>query len=102
MALVMNPLLLLPAVVGLLALTQTVGDADLNADHVVSDVTGSLSAGAAVLPTRDSAPLLRISAPASTEALPDMAAPPAFSCLQLQVIDEVELIADVPADGDCN
>jgi hypothetical protein len=25
-----------------------------------------------------------------------------FSCLQLQIIDEVELIADMPAGTDCN
>lgn len=79
MAVVMNPLLLVPAVVGLLALTQAVGDADLKMDdHVVSDVTGSVG-------MRDG-----------------LSVPAAFTCLQLQVIDEVELISDVPADGGCD
>jgi hypothetical protein len=111
MAVVMNPLLLLPAVVGLIALTQAVGDADLNADehaalHAISqnvpDVTGSVASGAAVLPGPGNPALLRINAPATAEALADMTVPPALSCLQLQAIDEVELIADMPADGDCN
>jgi hypothetical protein len=69
-------LVLLPAVVGLFALTQAVGDAALKMDgHIVSEVTGSVEMPAAL---------------------------PAFTCLQLQVIDEVELISDMLADGGCD
>lgn len=111
MAIVMNPLLLLPAVVGLFALTQAVGDADLNtgehaASHAISqnipDVTGSVASGTAISPAPGNPELLRINAPATAEALADMTVPPALNCLQLQAVDEVELIADMPADGDCN
>lgn len=99
MAVVTSPFVLLPAVVGLFALTQAVGDAALKVDdqgysQAIPDVTGSLSAGAALSPAPGAGPeQARIDTPAIGEA---------FSCLQLQIIDEVELIADMPAGADCD
>jgi hypothetical protein len=98
MAVVTSPFVLLPAVVGLFALTQAVGDAALKVDdqgssQAISDVTGSLPADVA-LPAPGAGPEeMQTDAPAIGET---------FSCLQLQIIDEVELIADMPAGTDCN
>lgn len=101
MAVVTNPFLLIPAVAGLLALTQTVGDAAFNVDnHVVSDSNGivRMPTNATVSQAPDGSPvLLRIGTPVEDGGMP---AP--LSCLQLQAIDEVELISDTPAEADCD
>jgi hypothetical protein len=86
MAVVTSPFVLLPAVVGLIALTQTVGDAALKADDQATLPTLSDTVSDAVSDVTGSVPA---------------AVREAFTCLQLQVIDETELIADMPADGDC-
>ncbi len=101
MAVVTNPFLLIPVVAGLLALTQTVGDAAFNVDnHVVSDSNGieRMPANAAVSHAPDGSPvLLRIGTP-----LEEMSVPVPLTCLQLQVIDEIELISEVPHEADCD
>lgn len=101
MAVVTNPFLLIPAVAGLLALTQTVGDAAFNVDnHVVSDSNGvvRMPTNATVSQAPDGSPvLLRIGTPVE-----DGGMPAALTCLQLQAIDEVELISDTPAEADCD
>lgn len=102
MAVVTNPFLLLPAVAGLLALTQTAGDAAFNAEnHFASDARGiiQMPANVEVSKAPDGSPvLLRVGAP--QEDQPREAAP--LTCLQMQVVDEVELISEPTPEADCD
>ncbi len=102
MAGVPKPILLIPAVAGLLALPQTAGDATFSADtHFASEARGFIQMPANVEVARapDGSPiLLRVGAPQdeqSREAVP-------LTCLQIQVIDELELISEPTPEADCD
>jgi hypothetical protein len=102
MAIVTNPLLLIPAVAGLLALTQTAGDAAFNAENTFAsgDVTATIRTpqNVEVSKAPDGSPiLLRVGAPQedSRETAP-------LSCAQMQVIDELELIGEPTPGADCD
>jgi hypothetical protein len=104
MAVVTNPLLILPAVAGLLALTQTAGDAAFNLEnHFAHNASGApqLPAGAGVSEAPDGSPvLLRIGTPKDEKEHEHEAAP--LSCLQIQAIDENELIDEPTPSADCD
>jgi hypothetical protein len=99
MAVVTNPMLLIPAVAGLLALTQTAGDAAFSAENQFNreahaQVSSTLEASKA----ETSIPVMfRIEAPKDEET---REATP-LSCLQIQTIDEIELISEPTPDADC-
>ncbi len=104
MAAVTNPLLILPAVAGLFALTQTAGDAAFNLEtrfaHNASGMP-QLPSGAAVSKAPDGSPvLLRVGTPKDEKEHEQEAAP--LSCLQIQAIDEVELIGEPAPPADCD
>lgn len=101
MAVVTNPLLILPAVAALLALTQATGDCAFNADHQVSNDRGAIQVPQTneVSKTPDGMPvMLRTSSPFEEETRD--AAP--LTCAQMQVIDEVELISEPTPEVDCD
>ena len=99
MAVVTNPILLIPAVAGLLALTQTAGDAGFNAEkQFSSDARGQISSALEASKSENSVPVMfRMEAPKDIETRD--ATP--LSCLQIQTIDEVELISEPTPDADC-
>jgi hypothetical protein len=103
MAAVTNPILVLPAVAGLLALTQTAGDAAFNLEtHFSSDARGiiAMPSTAEVSRAPDGSPiLLRIGSPPDDQDTRE-AAP--LSCAQMQAIDEMELIGEPVPDADCD
>jgi hypothetical protein len=99
MAVVTNPILLIPAVAGLLALTQTVGDAGFSAEnHFGADSRTQISSTIEPSKAENSVPVMfRMEAPKDVET---REATP-LSCLQIQAIDEIELISEPTPDADC-
>jgi hypothetical protein len=103
MAVVTNPFLIIPAVAGLLALTQTAGDAAFNLEnHFSASARGlpHLPSTAEVSRAPDGSPvLLRVGAPKEEGEEPESAP---LSCLQMQAIDESDLIGEPPPAADCD
>src|SRR6185312_7169041 len=99
MAVVTNPILLIPTVAGLLALTQTAGDAGFNAEKQFSaDTRAPISSTFEASKSETSVPVMfRMEAPKDIETRD--ATP--LSCLQIQTIDEIELISEPTPDADC-
>lgn len=97
MAVVTNPILLIPAVAGLFALTQTAGDAGFNGENQFSADTRVSSAFEAPKAENSVPVIFRMEAPKDIETRE--AAP--LSCLQIQTIDEIELISEPTPDADC-
>ena len=101
MAVVTHPMLMFPAVAGLLALTQTAGDCGFNIEnHLMSDARGAiqLPANAEISKGPDGSTVLLRAEPKDSE--PAQEAEP-FTCLQMQAIDEVELIGEPTPRADC-
>jgi hypothetical protein len=73
------------------AVSKQAGSEQAVSEQPVSDVTGSVQVPAVSPAPGGNPALLRIDAPAAAGASP-------FSCLQLRIIDEVELIADAGCD----
>jgi hypothetical protein len=102
MAEVTNTLLILPALAGLLALTQNAGDCGFNLEkQLASNPNGAihLPANAEISKGPDGSPVLLRAEPEENEQSRE--AQP-FSCLQMQAIDEVELIDEPTPRADCN
>jgi hypothetical protein len=99
MAVVTNPILLIPAVAGLLALTQTAGDAGFSAEsQFTTDARAPISSTLEASKAENSLPVMfRMEAPKDIE----MREATPLSCLQIQTIDEVELISEPTPDADC-
>jgi hypothetical protein len=101
MAVVTNPLLIIPAVAGLLALTQTTGDCAFNANRQFSADRGAIQTPQTSEASKspDGMPVM-LRANSQFEDETRNAVP--LTCLQMQVIDEVELISEPAPDADCN
>ena len=99
MAVITPPMLVLPAAVALLALTQTAGECGFRLENrFAANNAGmpQLPANAEISNAPDgSRVLLRTGTGESAEKAP-------LSCLQVQAIDEVELINEPTPGADCD
>jgi len=104
MTVITHPIVVFSAALGLLALTETAGDAALNVENQFSVAL----AGVDRVPLRaelrtalDGIPVVvRIGLPGSDEQGAEASSP--FTCAQMQVIDEVELISEETPSADCD
>jgi hypothetical protein len=103
MTVMTHPIVVFSAALGLLALTQTAGDAGFSVENQFP--TSQL--GAPRIPSRveirraaeGSPVLVRINSPQDEDAL---GAYPPLTCAQLQVIDEVELSSEEASATECD
>ncbi len=103
MTVMTHPIVVFSAALGLLALTETAGDAAFSVDNHFP----ASQYGAPRLPTRvelrraaDGSPVLvRVNSPQDEDAAD---AYPPFTCAQLQVIDEVELSNEEAGAVECD
>jgi hypothetical protein len=104
MTIITHPIVVLSAALGLLALTETAGDAAFNVEnHFSANLIGVVRVPprVEVQTAPDGTPVLvRMGLP---DALgQDAEAAPPFTCAQMQVIDEVELISEETPSADCD
>ncbi len=104
MTVITHPIVVFSGALGLIALTQTAGDAAFNIEnHFANSQLGMVR-----IPPRievrtapDGTPVLvRMGLP-GTDEQGEVSAPP-LSCAQMQVIDEVELISEETPSADCD
>jgi hypothetical protein len=103
MTLMTHPIVVFSAALGLLALTETAGDAAFSVENQVP----MSQFGAPRIPSRvevrraaDGSPVLvRVNSPPDEDATD---AYPPFTCAQLQVIDEVEFSNEEAGASDCD
>jgi len=104
MTVITHPIVVLSGALGLVALTQTAGDAAFNIEnHFANSQLGMvrIPPRVEVRTATDGTPVLvRMGLPAGDEQGADAA--PALSCAQMQVIDEVELISEETPGADCD
>lgn len=104
MTVMTHPIVVFSAALGLLALTQTAGDAAFSVENHFS----SSQVGVVRVPPRvevrtapDGTPVLvRMMAPGSDDDSLDALLP--LTCAQMQVIDEVDLINEATPSADCD
>lgn len=104
MTVICRPIVAFSAALGLLAITETAGDAAFNVENYFSDNPY----GVVRVPPRikvrrafDGTPVLvRMGLPGSDEQDVDVYAP--FTCAQKQVIDEVESTGEETPSADCD
>jgi hypothetical protein len=103
MTVMTHPIVVFSAALGLLALTETAGDAAFSVENQFPTV----QYGAPRIPSRievrraaDGSPVLvRVNSPQDKDATD---AYPPFTCAQLQVIDETEFSSEEASTGDCD
>lgn len=104
MTVMTHPIVVFSAALGLLALTQTAGDAAFSVENHFS----SSQVGVVRVPPRvevrtapDGTPVLvRMMAPGSDDDSLDALLP--LTCAQMQVIDEIDLINEATPSADCD
>jgi len=103
MTVVTHPIVVFSAALGLLALTETAGDAAFSVDtHFPTSQYGAprIPPRVEVRRAQDGTPVLvRVNSPQEEETA---SAYPPFTCAQLQVIDEVEFSSEEPGAVACD
>jgi len=104
MTVMTHPIVVFSAALGLLALTETTGDAAFNAEnHFSNNQIGVVRVPPRVEVRRapDGTPVLvKMISPGSDDESLDAFLP--FTCAQMQVIDEVDLISESTPSADCD
>jgi hypothetical protein len=97
MAVITNPMLALPAAMALLVLTQTAGECGFNPEMKFTNAGPQSGAEKPKGPAGGPA-LLHVGTPKDEQ---DAVEAP-LSCLQIQAIDEIELVAEPTPAADCD